>query len=859
MSNISLVISGNLTGFSRFYASSAANDILNEVKFDFDYRNYLAFLSGGDKAYAISFAPSVIAVSLVTRILDSFRRPGILVVSLLLPRKSRVESALNSQNKYALYQLLNEINDKFYEKNFVNGMVNQNAAVLMQDYYSEILGNYILVSDEMQRNINATIEVTSSNKRLGYVQTIEDNVPLYLSSPCRRSYEGSHHIFFAKNPNQNLIPEEPVEVVFYRVHITNNNQSIPSVTLNDRVYNLQPDEGEIDIDKNFTYRQVLNGEAGRAIVADLRGETIEMTYRFGLEEKTIRFIFNETGKVIPFTDIMPVLEFDDTFINIPSETYTFQGKEIYGSKRLRSRGTDYRIRRESELLDLRRLQDTCIVQVEHCFSIRMYFNQPEDRPKRITFKSNSGEFPFANVTTRLEAILPGYREDYSYVIESPYYERETGYLTPSESQGQFPKLRPVRRSVPQSHQGGLMTSDVPISTREEQPATTVYSSRNEVRPVSSYARSTGNQQGGALQLSGGGDEIQQQRSTKPKFNKYIKFIPYVAAVLCIGIACLVLSLFPDVWPNLDEEGNADKGQPTEYEQLIRVYFVDASGDPLKWADFSESGDDSVNEFNRLVDVVLQNELGDKIESHKSASYSDSIEYMYKLKVLYEKDNNYSFQIKTKSLNLDGGVSDGILIGSSEMNFNVRKSKEVDVYDIPIKLLVKTSELRAYERTLDYTTRNANDLTSEEKKEIEKIKRIAKSLLYAGRCSALGQLILEIISPVEKAIVNEEAKETVRKNVEEKTSQNILIDLNANLPEAIKGRIKRAASITSPSLLKDLTDSQKKVIDDYNNWLEKIYMGQKDKNQQNEIKDKYLSQYSTFIELRNVMNIFQGEK
>ena len=62
MNNISLVISGNLTGFSRFYASPTANDVLNEAKFDFDYRNFLTFLNSGEKAYALSFAPSVLAV-----------------------------------------------------------------------------------------------------------------------------------------------------------------------------------------------------------------------------------------------------------------------------------------------------------------------------------------------------------------------------------------------------------------------------------------------------------------------------------------------------------------------------------------------------------------------------------------------------------------------------------------------------------------------------------------------------------------------------------------------------------------------------------------------------------------------------
>ena len=79
--DINIIISGNLTGFTTFYATPNANELYADAKFDFDYRNFVTFLNNGEKAYAISFAPNVVSVSLITRILDSFRRPGILVVS----------------------------------------------------------------------------------------------------------------------------------------------------------------------------------------------------------------------------------------------------------------------------------------------------------------------------------------------------------------------------------------------------------------------------------------------------------------------------------------------------------------------------------------------------------------------------------------------------------------------------------------------------------------------------------------------------------------------------------------------------------------------------------------------------------
>lgn len=746
MDNISVVISGNLTGFSRFYASPAANDILNEVKFDFDYRNFLTFLNSGEKVYAISFAPSVLAVSLITRILDSFRRPGVLVVTLLLPRRSNIESVMNPQRKNALYQLLNEINDKFYEKNFVNGMINQNAAVLMQDYYTEILSNYVLVSDGMQRNINTTIDVTSPNKRLGFVQTSEENVPSYLTSLCRRSYEGCHHVFFAQNPVQNLIAEEPVEVIYYRVLITNNRQTIPSVTLNDRIPNVRPEEGEIDIDKNFTYQQVLNGEAGRNIVADLRGETIEITYRFGLEEKTVKFTFNEGGKAIPFTAIMPVLEFNGTLINIPSETYTFQGKEIYGSKRIKSRGSEYRIKRESETLDLRRLQDTCIIQVEHCFSIRMFFNQPEDKPKRIIFKSNHGQFPFTDVTNHLEAVLPGYQEEYSYIIESPYYEKETGYCTPSGTLIHLPQLKPVSRNIPSARQGGLQVGNVPVESIRRQVTGNGHNERKDARSNGIYAHSTGRQSGGAIQL--GGENFNQEQFPKPKENKYKKFIPFVTSFLSVCILYLLASHSFGWVPFADNKSKIVGEDRTEYELLVNINFRDATNDLLTLSDFKDYNNPFI-EFDNLVDVILQNDLDQLMEPDNSKEPFDDICYLYKLKYKLKATNKnvnkYSFQLKTKKLTIGNDVfSEPIEIGSSEFNLDDLVGKDSDEVDKTVTLSIKTSELLAYKKALDFNLDSNKELSQDE---INKISKTAQNLLDSKRCNELGKLILRLIEHV----------------------------------------------------------------------------------------------------------------
>ena len=44
--NLYLIISGNLTGFSHFYASAGAKDFYEQSKIDFDFRNYLLFFKG---------------------------------------------------------------------------------------------------------------------------------------------------------------------------------------------------------------------------------------------------------------------------------------------------------------------------------------------------------------------------------------------------------------------------------------------------------------------------------------------------------------------------------------------------------------------------------------------------------------------------------------------------------------------------------------------------------------------------------------------------------------------------------------------------------------------------------------------
>lgn len=364
MYNLELIISGNLTGFSRFYASPGANNLFKDTKIDLDCRNFVTFVEKKDKAYAISFAPQVITLSLITRILDSFHRPGILVVSLLLPRNTKVESVNNPQDEKAVYQLLNAINNKFYEKNFKDGMLNQNPIVLMQDYYSEILANYRLVQDN-QRGVNVSIDNSVFNKNVGYVKSAEKDIVSYLNTPCRRNYEGYQSIFISPKAPQNI--NEPVEELkLYNVYVNNTKQRLSNVTIDSVIQTVYPKRGECDNIpekvKNLTYRQVLDGQGGRYIDANINDDTIYLVYHFEKETKQVTFqIIGDCGEM-DFAQVSLVVQNEDgTYCKIANNPYIFEGEEIYGRKTIRSGNDKYNF---SQPLDLSRIPSGGTVSVK---------------------------------------------------------------------------------------------------------------------------------------------------------------------------------------------------------------------------------------------------------------------------------------------------------------------------------------------------------------------------------------------------------------------------------------------------------------------------------------------------------------
>lgn len=818
MNNIGLIISGNLTGFSRFYASPNANDIYNEAKFDFDYRNFLTFLNNDDKAYAISFAPTVISVSLVTRILDSFRRPGVLVVSILLPRNKKVESAMNSQNNKALYQLLNAVHDTFREKNFVNGMVNQNAAVLMQDYYTDILSNFVLVPDGLQRPINSRIDVSSPNKRLGYVKSTEDNVPLYLSSICRKSYESYHHVFIAENAPQN-IDEEPIEVVFYSVKITNNGQRFQNVKLTDKIYNLQPEEGEIDIDKNFTYQQVVNGEAGRNIVASFAGDTIEITYRFGQEKRNIQFSFVDGGVVVPFASISPrvTLSNGEKF-NIGSENWTFEGKEIYDRKTIESGNCNYVIKRESANLDIRRLKDgaTCLIQVEQCCQIDFSFPKPYNKPKRITLKRRNGLSKSFIVEDYLNEVLPGKREEYSYIIESNFYETETG------------QMPPVGSSV-----------NIILITKKEKQGNIA-----RTNPTGQYADAKSNRIGAATKGTnvGGSLKLEGEKTVttntpiKKKNNKNVLW----GSVAVSSVLLVLLLVF--FWPNISKIISRGEETPDlvasndSVDRDVVVKFVGIDNEPIE--DIRAYGF-TFEAFTKYVNVyVSPEEFVEKKESVTSGQF----QLTYNVNGSASEIRELRFTISAAGIPItaDGAKT---IIDASELEDTVGFDGVLE-----IKLNVKASEISLYNElgNIDKITENQKK-TYKERVDAIQNKDFAKPL----------QAILDALVPVKN---DDKQKADLQKQQKQQQQQKQLEDQkqdeNDILPNSIVNLVKGAKPVTSNSVLSQLKENQKKCISDYNAWIKDVY-SKKDNDQQNQIKGE-LAQQTTFGGLRYMMRKYKGK-
>lgn len=516
--NLYLIISGNLTGFSHFYTSSGAKDFYSQSKIDFDFRNHLTFLSEGQKAYAVSFTDKMIAVSLVTRVLDSFRRKGILDITLLLPRKYKVSDKGGLQGGAALYQLLNEVNDMFYQRNFLNGMMNQNGAVLMQDYYSPILEKYQLIPDPKQRDVNARINVALAKNNVGYIAAAESDIPLYLETLCRESYEGYHHVFLASDAPQN-INESPVEEIFYPVRYTSNMEegveySLPKrVRMSDKIDLLPNLRGYVAFNQDYTYEQIFQG-ACKQITAQLRNEVIYLTYQFEVEQRIVTFEFQFGTSKIDMREIFPVKLWIGNQENyLQNNSFVFSGKEIYQPIRLVCENEKYEIVPGTANIDLSRYPGkelTVYVQVQSKTvrkpeQTELKLTLPQDGvfTIRIINKPTGRVESFNQVKGSWQKMVSGAISDWRYEILSDQYKTVSGDF---------------------SQAGGL--------TLEEKQGTQ-NQSKSQLSSQTKYPVQIKDSQGQSGAVSDGGERKQSER------NKFIRANLVVFSFLSVAVLALL--------------------------------------------------------------------------------------------------------------------------------------------------------------------------------------------------------------------------------------------------------------------------------------------------------------------------------
>lgn len=813
--DISIIISGNLTGFSRFYASPNANDIYNEAKFDFDYRNFLTFINAGEKAYAISFSPKVIAVSLITRILDSFRRPGILVVTALIPRYQLVSGTLNAQDKSAIYNLLNEINDKFYEKNFLNGMINQNPAVLMQDYYSDILRNYTLVSDRMQKAVNTAIEVNSPNKRIGYVSTNEKDIPRYLSSLMRKSYNGYHHVFFADNAPANI--DEPAEeIVTYKVRVSNDNRPIPGeVRLDDKIPSVSPHQGELPItNQNYTYKQVLNGDAGNEITATLENDTIVLTYRFQQEEKTVYFKFYDGPNEVPIHVIRPlIVESNGSRYPLSTDSWTFRGKEIYGLKTIMSGISEYTVEPNSSRLDLQRIPEGATHNVyvskgwTWIFDPMINNRRANIKPISITLVNKyTGERKYlARVTGYVTEKLSGSAQEWEMQIESDYYKSGT-----FPASGPY-RLEPKPHSTPVSHGTGSQHADVQRGGGQKR-----------VQGIQSSNQD--------LKLSGGQQDTAKETARIKEEQKklYIRYgiCAVVAIICCLGVWWVYNALNK-------EDKKVDRVQSDDGLVTQNVTFVLGDG----------SNQPKIESANlELLKLTIEAPEGVKIIDDDNDLYSRTIIYNPE-----EAHDSIKVEVRFKG----NGENNPLIFASKRYSL-----KELKKDSVHVTLSVRNSELTSYRELSEGKIPDGLD---------KQIKRLSENdddnmKAYAD-CLSNMKGVIELRARVNADPVNKAVGGDSRPN-QPKTDSNIAAknrfhDTGLTLenlkgmeptPDEINSKEDLTVVLTDiengkcPSIKDNLSDAQKKIINDLKEKWETIdnlpesTPGEKSKKQG--IKTKY---------------------
>lgn len=820
--NISLLISGNLTGFGRFYTSPAAKELLGADKIDLDNHNHISFLGDNEKAYSITFAQRFIAISLYTRILDSFRRPGELVVTLLIPRNQIIVPNSGSPIG-AVYSLLNKVCDKFFEKNFQDGMINQNPVVLGQDYYSEILDNYRLKPMNM-REVNSN---PSSVKKVGYVKAQETDIPKYLDTPCRENYNNHNLIIIAQSAPAG-IDEEPEEVILYSIHIKNNGATLPGrVKLTSPIYKYQAQTGEKPFPIQGSYKDAVEHLLEPRITARiLPNDVVEISYNFEKEEKTVNFIFldKNTGTPVSIDVVQPSVMIDGNKLPISSETFTFRGAEIYASKKLVSDNSNYTISKRSEILDLSRIgnNQNLKVYVEQGFKLTETFPKPHDYKKRFVFinKSDGQREPF-DVTDRADIHLSGTISDWDFMMDSENF------------------------SVPQ--QAVRMVNGhwyFQVNGKPKVKTTTRVTNTNAGQTVA-VQKEGGNGGGAGISLSGGND-IPSTPTKSSKRKNYKKIALLVLPILLVSGVALWYFWDP-IFGGKNDNETGDTGYTEELSDGAYICYYDDSEegtrdtlllnekDFLKYSFFNSNGKEITSEiiksetaFDAKKFLVHTIELNDNNENIVKVKVS--FNYMGEDYVINEQEINIS-KIKKDSVPSIEEIQG--------MNYGLRHSQLKEFINLENKTFNTKAELKDWKRQYLKGVPNEKLVAS-----------IEETLEHK---EPVETPVTREVEPVEKPIVFPAELETATSSLTKKQLKDRYIDKNGISPE-----VKQRAQYMSNALAKiqklervedasKLSSSQRITIKLYNKGL-------RDKDYR-DILEKNINRLTSFGEVNKVVQNF----
>lgn len=517
--NMIIDISGNLTGFTRFFVTSGGETVADS--FDFDYRNQMRPIpqmgEAGNKAYALAFSRDYIATSLVLPSHDSFRRWGIITVSVIIPRGYRVVDSEGKHKQDGTITLLKELYDRFAEKCIRNRNLTDSLSILSQDYYADIIGKYSLVKATGNQGINRDLDPKAMTRSVGYVKSAANDISKYLEKPQRAAYTGNSVIVISENDiNSELgltvINEPPVEEIVYIVYVTNIQKTFKR-KLSEKIPHVQPESYQIPlISQDFTLEQVLNGEAPGIIARQNGTDSLSLTYRFKSVETPIALVFKDGPEILDPDVMNVVLENNagNSKIPGPSGKVTFVGQEITQEWKVVINNPSYNISGKKSFIPSRITGGEISFNTQKGFPLfeeELYGDLPEDASITI---SRIGK----NDTRRLtygESIrfLPGDREEWTKKVECEGYEPWTGALD------QKPELEKEEH---------VLVSVTPGKTAQRKE-------RSQQKDVSAEV------------IAGGRNSDDAGRSLRvSEFNKYMtpKWIGLGCCALAVVVACIFL-------------------------------------------------------------------------------------------------------------------------------------------------------------------------------------------------------------------------------------------------------------------------------------------------------------------------------